>query len=223
MTQADRPPCRDPAHDALRPRLAEGLDALGQRLPEAAMTRLLDHVSELARWNRAYNLTAITDPAEMIDRHVIDSLSVRPVLRGQRIVDAGTGAGLPGLVLAVAEPDRHFMLVDSNGKKIRFLAHVVRRLGLDNAEPVHGRIETLALDAPPDEIVTRAFAPLDRQVGWCARWLDAGARLLAMKGRLDDPELRAVPDAYNVALETLTWPGQQAARSLAIVTRGEPN
>jgi len=202
-------------------RLRDRLDALGQTLPGAAIERLLDYVSELARWNRAYNLTAVTDPAAMIERHLIDSLSLRPFLRGREIVDAGTGAGLPGLVLAVAEPGRRFVVVDGNGKKIRFLRHVARSLALDNVEPRHARIEAIALDPAPDEIVTRAFAPLGRQIEHCARWLDAGARLLAMKGRLETAELDAVPGAYNVALEPLTWPGQQATRCLAIVTRGE--
>ena len=200
-------------------RLATGLESLGQSLTAAQIDAMMDYLAELVRWNKAYNLTAVTDPAEMIDRHLIDSLSIRTFLDGKRILDAGTGAGLPGLVLAIAEPGRHFILVDSNGKKIRFLRHIARTLGLENIEPVQARLESLELERAPDEIVARALAPLARLVEWHAPWLARGARLLAMKGRLEEAERVAVPDAYNVEVHTLEHAGREGApRSLAIVT-----
>lgn len=195
---------------------------LGQDLDERQRERLVAYLAELARWNRAYNLTAVDDPLEMVDRHIIDSLSVRPFLRGRRILDAGTGAGLPGVVLAIAEPARHFILVDGSNKKIRFLRHVRRSLGLENVEPVHARVESLELDTSPDEIVARALAPLARLVEWLEPWLDSGARLLAMKARLEETERAEVPGAYNVELRQLESPGQRAVRCLAIVSRREP-
>lgn len=181
--------------------------------------RLLDYLAELSRWNRAYNLTAVTDPAEMVDRHLLDSLSVWPHLRAGRILDAGTGAGLPGVPLAIACPDRHFILLDSNGKKIRFLNHLRRTLGLDNIEPVQGRLESAGIDPPPGEILARALAPLPKLVAWTERWLDGGARLLAMKADLGREERNGVPDAYNVAVETLNSPDPAARRCLVIVTK----
>src|SRR6056297_4292719 len=116
-TQNDAPLPRE----AMAQHLSAGLTSLGQALSQEQIETLLDYLAELVRWNKAYNLTAVTDPMEMVDRHIIDSLSIRPFITGSRILDSGTGAGLPGLVLAVAEPDRHFVLVDSNGKKVRFL------------------------------------------------------------------------------------------------------
>lgn len=200
-------------------RLATGLESLGQSLTAAQIDAMMDYLAELVRWNKAYNLTAVTDPAEMIDRHLIDSLSIRTFLDGKRILDAGTGAGLPGLVLAIAEPGRHFILVDSNGKKIRFLRHIARTFGLENIELVQARLESLELERAPDEIIARALAPLARLVEWHAPWLAQGARLLAMKGRLEEAERFAVPDAYNVELHTLEHAGREGApRSLAIVT-----
>lgn len=205
--------------EAMARRFSAGLVSLGQSLSEAQVDTLLDYLAELVRWNRAYNLTAVRDPVEMIDRHLIDSLSIRRFIEGRRILDSGTGAGLPGVVLAVAEPERHFLLVDSNGKKVRFLSHVKRTLGLDNVEPIHARLESLQLDPPPDEIVARALAPLGRLVEWHRPWLARGARLLAMKGRLEESERGAVPDAYNVDLHALPHAGREAAaRSLTIVT-----
>jgi len=206
----------------MQQRLVAGLQSLGHDLQPGQIQMLLDYLVELARWNKAYNLTAITDPLEMVERHIIDSLGVRAFLAGSRIVDSGTGAGLPGVVLAVAEPERHFTLVDSNGKKIRFLKHVRRVLGLSNIEPVQARIEALAAAPAPDDIVARALAPLARLVEWHAAWLAQGARLLAMKGRLEESERSAVPDAYNVRSITLGRAASRgAARSVAIVTRGD--
>lgn len=203
----------------LRQRLPAALARVGQTLPEAASARLVDYLVELHRWNRAYNLTAVTDPDGMIERHVLDSLAVRPWLAGARVLDAGTGAGLPGVVLAIAEPQRHFVLVDSAGKKIRFLRNVVRRLDLANVEPVQSRLESLSLDPPPDDIVARALAPLPRLIDWLAPWLDRGARLLAMKGPRAVAEAADVPEEYRVEIHPLNWPGADTERRLVIVRR----
>ncbi|GAB4173933.1 MAG: hypothetical protein Kow0020_09290 [Wenzhouxiangellaceae bacterium] len=204
---------------ALRQGLEQGLEALGQRLGGGQREQLIDYLELLSAWNRSYNLTAVIEPEAMIDRHLVDSLSIRDHLTGHRIMDVGSGAGLPGVVLAVAEPDRQFTLVDSNGKKVRFLRHVGRALGLANVDVLKERIEALSFDPLPDEIVCRALAPLPRLVDWLAPALQRGSRLLAMKAIVEQAERGAVPDQYNVRLEPLRWPGQQAARCLAIVTR----
>jgi 16S rRNA (guanine527-N7)-methyltransferase len=201
--------------------LDAGLAALGQPLPDEARERLLSYLAELVRWNAAYNLTALKDPLEMVDRHLVDSLSLRPHLVGRRILDGGTGAGLPGMVLAICEPERHFVLVDSNGKKVRFLRHVQRQLGLQNVEPIQSRLESLALDPPPDALVARALAPLARLIEWQKPWIDAGAPLLAMKAELTDVELADVPPGYDVEVRALTWAAQEAPRTLAVVRRND--
>ncbi|MEX2498766.1 MAG: 16S rRNA (guanine(527)-N(7))-methyltransferase RsmG [Wenzhouxiangellaceae bacterium] len=204
--------------DRMEQRLVAGLEHLGQSLAPEQVKAVLDYLAELVRWNKAYNLTAVTDPLEMVDRHIIDSLSLRPFIQGQRIFDAGTGAGLPGVVLAIAEPGRHFILVDSNGKKVRFLRHIKRTLGLDNIEPVHARLESLKLDPPPDEIVARALAPLDRLAEWLSPWLDQGTRLLAMKGKLEQAEIDQVPDRFRVEQQTIELPAMPAERCIAVVS-----
>ncbi|RFF29837.1 16S rRNA (guanine(527)-N(7))-methyltransferase RsmG [Wenzhouxiangella sediminis] len=204
---------------ALRARLDEGLAGLGLTLDDARKDRLLDYLALLSRWNRAYNLTAVDEPAAMVDRHLVDSLSILPWIDGEQIVDAGTGAGLPGVPLAIACPERHFVLVDSNGKKVRFLRQVRRELGLDNIEPVHARLEEFAPERAPDQVVARALAPLPRLVEQLGHLLAGGATLLAMKGRLEDDECAAVADAYNVERIELNVPGAGGARSLAILRK----
>ncbi|MDZ7791440.1 MAG: 16S rRNA (guanine(527)-N(7))-methyltransferase RsmG [Xanthomonadales bacterium] len=205
--------------DALRERLEKGLAGLGLSLEAERVDRLLDYLALLSRWNRAYNLTAVDEPAAMVDRHLVDSLSILPWIKGHEIVDAGTGAGLPGVPLAIACPGKHFVLVDSNGKKVRFLRQVRRELGLDNIEPVHARLEAFAPDSLPDQIVARALAPLPRLVEQLGHLLSEGATLLAMKGRLEQDECAAVADAYNVEIIELNVPGTVNARSLAILRK----
>lgn len=205
--------------DTLRARLDAGLAGLGLSLDEDCRNRLLDYLALLSRWNRAYNLTAVDEPLAMVDRHLVDSLSILRWVEGRTIVDAGTGAGLPGVPLAIARPDIRFVLVDSNGKKVRFLRQVRRELGLVNIEPVQARLETFVPETPPDQVVARALAPLPRLVEQLGHLLSAGATLLAMKGRLEQDECAAVADAYNVETIELNVPGAESARSLAILRK----
>ena len=180
---------------------------------------MLAFLALLRRWNRAYNLTAVTEPGEMVARHLLDSLSILPALRGRLFMDAGSGAGLPGVPLAIARPDCRFILLDSNGKKVRFLRQVRRELNLDNIEPVQGRLEVYRPDAKPDAIITRALAPLDRLVEWSAFWLAQGVPLKAMKSDRVESEIADVPEPYNVRLEELNIPGLRGRRCLATVEK----
>jgi len=176
-----------PLSEPFAQRLASGLAELGLVANQAVQTRLLRFVDLLARWNRAYNLTAISDPSEMIPRHLLDSLSVQPFLFGDSILDLGTGAGLPGLPLAILEPQRRFWLLDSNQKKLRFVRQVVLELRLDNVELVHARIETYRPGRNFSTIVSRAVAAVDLIGGGHQDLLARPGRLLLMKGRdLDD-------------------------------------
>lgn len=204
---------------ALDAELADGLERLDLALSVEQSMQLLAFLDLLKRWNRAYNLTAVDQPAEMVARHLIDSLAIAPWLTGQRIVDSGTGAGLPGVPLAIAFPDRHFVLIDSNGKKIRFLRQVRRELGLDNIEPVQARLESLPDIVRPDTVTARALAPMEKLVLWHKEWIDQGTRLVAMKARLAENERKQVPDAYNVEIIDLEVPGERARRCLAIVSK----
>ncbi|QOC22675.1 16S rRNA (guanine(527)-N(7))-methyltransferase RsmG [Wenzhouxiangella sp. AB-CW3] len=208
--------------DMPRQRLLAGVAALELDLDADRLEAMLAFVSLLARWNQAYNLTAIDDPNAMVDRHLLDSLSILPWLRSDRVLDAGTGAGLPGIPLAIASPQRYFVLVDANGKKVRFLRQVRRELALDNIEPVHARLESLdPVSHPAGDLVARALAPLPRLIEQLQPYLDRGARLLAMKGRLEQSECDGLPSAYNVERIELRVPGTAAERCLAIVNRNE--
>ena len=209
-----------PAALGAQRRLLEGaLDRLAVPATTQQQDQLLSDLALMLRWNRSYNLTAITEPREMVARHLIDSLAVLPHLSGVRYLDAGTGPGLPGIPLAIVRPDWAFDLLDSNGKKVRFLNEVRRQLKLDNINPLHLRLEAYE---PPDEldgVLARALAPLDRLVDWLQPLLDRGVPLLAMKGDLSESERQAVPAPYNVALTELKVPGLRAKRCLVRVEK----
>jgi len=202
-----------------RGRLKSAMDGLGLAATRDQEDQMLHYLALMLRWNRSYNLTAVTEPAEMVARHLIDSLSVLPHLQGGRFVDAGTGPGLPGVPLAIVCPQRRFALLDSNGKKIRFLNQVRRQLPLENIEPIQARLEDYFPDDLPDAIVARALAPLARLVDWASPMLNQGVPLLAMKGQLSESERRALRSPYHVALIELEIPGLQARRCLVRVEK----
>ena len=205
--------------DALRPGLAAGLDALD--LPAALAAPLLAYLALLARWNATYNLTAIRDPREMVAKHLLDSLAMQPFVRDLRtLADLGTGPGLPGIPLAIARPGLQVTLVESNGKKARFLREAARQLKLGNASVVESRIE--AFDAPGrfDAITARALAtlPLILQLG--GHLLQPQGRLLAMKGVVPGDEIAALPAGWRVAaVHPLRVPGLDAERHLVEIVR----
>jgi len=199
--------------------LGAGLAQLpGADLDAGSRANLLAYLDLLQRWNRTYNLTAIRDPREMLVRHLFDSLSVLPWVVGRRLLDAGTGAGVPGIPLAIARPQFDVTLLDSAGKKVRFLNHVKRELKLDNVNPVQARLETFEPPSAFDTIVTRAFASL-RTFAGAARHVAGAARLLAMKGQYPAEELGDLPPWVRVhAVEKLAVPGLQEDRHLVIMS-----
>ena len=191
-------------------------------LDAGQVSRLLAYLDLLERWNRAYNLTAVRQRADMVTRHLLDSLAVLPWIPGGRLLDAGSGAGLPGVPLAIARPDLDVTLLDSAGKKIRFLEHLRRELGLRNVTLVQARLEAWAPEgpnsAPFDAIISRAFASL-AAFAVAARHLAGAARLLAMKGRYPAAELAELPDWLRVeSVERLAVPGLQEERHLVIMS-----
>ena len=182
----------------LRSLLETGVGKLRLSLQPAQIDQLLDYLHLLQQWNRAYNLTAVTDPEEMVGIHLLDSLAILPFLKGGDFIDVGTGAGLPGIPLAIACPEKHFTLLDSNGKRVRFLFQVRVALGLANVEEVHGRAEQYRPARRFDAVISRAFSALDDMLAKTGHLLKDDGRFLAMKGRYPTKELRELPKDYTV-------------------------
>jgi len=202
-------------------RLVHDAAAMGVALTEHDAARLRQLLEELAHWNRQFNLTGITDLEGMVSHHVLDSLAIHRYLHGTTIADAGTGAGFPGLPLALVNPERRFTLIDSNGKKIRFVSHAVRTLGLVNVEPLQTRVEALRPQRPFDTVVARAFAALPELLETVAPLCGSDTRVLAMKGKWPQDELAALPSRWRVAeSHTLTVPGLAQDRCLIVLMSG---
>jgi 16S rRNA (guanine527-N7)-methyltransferase len=199
-------------------RLRAGTVELGLAPLPAAFERLLDYVELLTRWNAAYNLTAVRDPLEMIARHLLDSLAVAPFVQGATLADLGSGAGLPGIPLAVLEPAREHVLIDSNGKKTRFLREAVRELKLTNVRVEQARVENMR--GQFDCITARAFASLNQMLALGGHLLAPAGTWLAMKGLLDKDEILGVPPEFHVAeVRPLAIPGLGAARHVIVIRR----
>lgn len=206
----------DPASE--RERLAAGLDALGIAASTVVLDRLLAYRDLLARWNRVHNLTAVRDPQAMIAHHLLDSLSIHPYLAGDRILDLGTGAGLPGLPLALLDPERTFTLLDASVKRVRFLRQVVAALHVKNVEAVHARVENYRVAAGFATVTSRAFATLSRFADAALPLLEADGQALAMKGRFPQAELAELPAKVRVlAVHRLQVPGLEAQRHLVVL------
>ncbi len=208
--------------DTLRPELAAGLEALG--LPAALATPLLAYLALLARWNATYNLTAIRDPRDMVAKHLLDSLAMQPFVRGLRtLADLGTGPGLPGIPLAIATPALQVTLVESNGKKARFLREAARQLGLGNVQVAESRIEAFRPGTHFDAITARALATLPLILELGGHLPGPAGRLLAMKGVVPDEEIATLPAGWRLAaVHPLRVPGLDAERHLVEVARDRP-
>lgn len=178
--------------------LNRGLHQLGLALTAEQQQLLLRYVGLLHKWNRAYNLTAVRQPEAMIERHLLDSLSVAPYIEGRNIADVGTGPGLPGMVLAIVYPEKNFTLMDSNGKKTRFLQQAKQELGLSNTDIYNGRVETYPQQQSFDTVISRAFASLNAMLTWTQALAAADGRFLAMKGAYPDQELAELPSGFEL-------------------------
>jgi 16S rRNA (guanine527-N7)-methyltransferase len=197
--------------------LSQSLNAMGLELPASTQQKLIAFVELLEKWNRRYNLTAIRDPEQMIPRHLLDSLAVLPHLTGPRVLDIGTGAGLPGLPLALACPPLQFTLLDSNAKKISFVRQALHELGVVNAAAVQARVEKFQPEAKFNTLIARAFSSLSELLSASAPLRPPGGRVLAMKGVFPQEELAAIGGNYRIEVKVLNVPGLDAERHLVIL------
>lgn len=200
--------------------LEAGMQSMAIDYSAEQRDQLLAYLQLLITWNRAYNLTAIRDPAEMVKLHLLDSLTVLPHIQGKRLIDVGTGAGLPGIPLAIMCPDRHFTLLDSNGKRTRFLFQARCELGLANVSEIQSRVEEHRPDRGYDAVLSRAFTSVADMVNKCAHLLTTDGLFLAMKGKFPQSELSEVGKAYKVDVShTLQVPGVEGERHLIVISR----
>ena len=201
----------------LEKRLQQGLRDMGLVLPPPVVEKLLNFLDLLEKWNEAYNLTAVRDPEQMVPRHLLDSLSVLPYLQGRRVLDIGTGAGLPGIPLALARPELDFTLLDSNAKKTRFATQALHELGLKNVAVVQERVEKFHPAEKFDTLIARAFASIPDMLAASRHLCAPHGRFLAMKGVFPQEELAAVTHGYRTEVNELTIPGLDAARHMIIL------
>jgi 16S rRNA (guanine527-N7)-methyltransferase len=200
--------------------LLDGARALALDLDEAQVAKLVAHLDLLDDWNTRMNLTAIRDRPSQLTKHLLDSLTVLPYLQGERIADVGSGAGFPGIPLAIVQPHRHFSLIESTGKKCRFLEHVRDALELKNVEVVQSRAESYKPEVRFDTVLARAVGPVADLVKVAGPLVVGGGRLLAMKGRYPQDELAAKLNGWKVAaVHPLTVPGLGEERHLVELVR----
>lgn len=199
--------------------LVSGLAALGAPLDAAQQQKLLDYIALIVKWNKVYNLTAVREPEAMIAHHLLDSLAVLPHLSAaRRLIDVGSGAGLPGIPLAIARPDMKVALLDSNHKKATFMRQACLELGLTNAEVVCERVEQWQPQDKYDAVISRAYSELKEFVRLSAHLVAKGGKLYAMKGLYPVEEIAQLKDKAKVeAVIALTVPGLEAQRHLVII------
>jgi 16S rRNA (guanine527-N7)-methyltransferase len=206
----------------MQQRLQQLLEQVGIELTPQQLAQQVALVEQLHKWNKAYNLTSVRDPQQMLSRHIVDSLVVLPLLHGTRFIDVGTGPGLPGLPLAIARPDWHFVLLDSLGKRIRFIRQVCHLLNITNVTAVQSRVEDYHDQQQFDGVISRAFASLNDMLSWCQHLPNADGCFYALKGQYPSAELAALDSAYEVnAVTKLQVPEAEGERHLVTIkTRG---
>jgi len=195
--------------------LRDGINELGLSITDEQQQKMLDYLGLLEKWNKAYNLTAVRDPIQMVSRHLLDSLTVVPYIKGARVLDVGTGPGLPGIPLAILFPEIQFVLLDSSSKKTRFMTQAIAALAIGNVEVHNGRVEAYQTEVLFDQISSRAFAEISLMVTLTRHLLRADGEWLAMKGQYPGGELAVLEDlCETLAVSKVTVPGDDAARHI---------
>jgi len=199
-------------------KLSRLLDEAGISLTDHQKNQLVAYVEMLHKWNKAYNLTSVRDPNEMLIRHILDSIVVAPHLQGEQFIDVGTGPGLPGIPLSIVLPDAHFTLLDSLGKRVRFLRQVQHELHLTNITPVQSRVEDFPAEPPFDGVISRAFASLNDMVNWCQHLPGTQGKFYALKGLIPNDEIDTLPAQFSVeSIVKLDVPHLEGDRHLVVI------
>lgn len=204
----------------MKGKLINLLNKANIELTDQQIDLLVGYVELLHKWNKAYNLTSVRDPEQMLVRHIVDSIVVNPFLQGKTFIDVGTGPGLPGIPLSIVRPDSEFVLLDSLGKRVRFLKQVQHELKLTNIMPVQSRVEEYQRDNGFDGVISRAFASLQDMLTWCAHLPAEQGRFYALKGVYPDDEITQLPADFQVeSVEKLNVPELEGERHLVIVMK----
>lgn len=204
----------------MKQRLAQLIEQAGMDISVEQQAQLMGYVELLHKWNKAYNLTSIRDPNEMLIKHIMDSLAVSQYLKGDHFIDVGTGAGLPGIPLAIINPEKSFTLLDSLGKRIRFIRQVIHDLKITNVTPIQSRVEKFQPEQGFDGVLSRAFASMSDMVNWCHHLPNEHGVFLALKGQVDQTEIDALPaDCFVTSVNPLIVPGLDGQRHLVILER----
>ncbi|WED21841.1 16S rRNA (guanine(527)-N(7))-methyltransferase RsmG [Vibrio sp. JC009] len=204
----------------LRAKLDSLIEKTDLEVSEKQREELVGYVELLHKWNKAYNLTSVRDPMDMLVKHILDSLVVSPHLNGKRFIDVGTGPGLPGIPLAIMNPDCEFVLLDSLGKRIRFIKQVLHELKIDNVTPVQSRVEEYQPEEKFDAVLSRAFASMTDMVEWCRHLpKETTGKFLALKGQYSEQEVALLPNWCNVIeIKALEVPELEGERHLVILS-----
>lgn len=202
--------------------LQESLKDVSLVVSEEQQAMLIRYVQMMHKWNKAYNLTSVRDPADMVLKHIVDSIVVAPYLDKTNYIDVGTGPGLPGIPLSIMLPDKNFVLLDSLGKRVRFMKQVAFELGLKNIEPVQSRVEQYQPELALDGVLSRAFASLKDMLHWCQHLVDSEGVFLALKGQFPEQELEQLPEGFGFLQSIkLDVPGLQGERHLIKLNKRE--
>ena len=192
------------------------------KVSDQQITLLVAFVERIHKWNKAYNLTSVRDPQVMLIKHIMDSIVIAPYLDGDHFIDVGTGPGLPGIPLAIMRPDCHFVLLDSLGKRVRFMKQIAFELHITNIEPIHSRVEEFHPAKKFDAVLSRAFASLKDMLHWCQHLVDSKGKFLALKGVLPEDELAGLSDDFkHIRTDKLVVPDLDGERHLVTLIKTE--
>ncbi|PSV35031.1 MULTISPECIES: 16S rRNA (guanine(527)-N(7))-methyltransferase RsmG [unclassified Photobacterium] len=203
----------------MKQRLVQLIAQTELQVTEQQLDQLIGYVELLHKWNKAYNLTSVRDPNEMLVKHIMDSIVVSQYLDGASYIDVGTGPGLPGIPLAIMCPDKSFTLLDSLGKRIRFIRQVIHELKITNVTPVQSRVEEFEAGDGFDAVLSRAFASMADMVNWCHHLPKSGGHFLALKGQYNEQEAAELPEWCSVIeVKSLQVPDLEGERHLVVLT-----